>query len=121
MAKLPEFMLRAFYVKGSLQNEGSGFRFEMKNELGPARIISARPLLLDRKPIPVEMCRFIHGDQEAMFTDVSPENSVLMRKGEAVIVRVEGTTLHRGRRTLGINVVVKDLGPISFTVTDQVA
>ena len=43
-----------------------------------------------------------------------------MRKGEAVTVRVNDTALTSGRRTLGINVVVKDMGPVSFTVTDQV-
>jgi hypothetical protein len=43
-----------------------------------------------------------------------------MRKGKALTVHVQGQTLQTGRRTLGINVVVKDLGDVRFTVTDQV-
>lgn len=120
MAKIPEFLLRALYVKGSLQNEADGFQFQMKNDLGPARIIGARPLQIDRKPISLEACRFEHGQNVARFSDVDADNSVLMRKGEAVTVYVEGQSLRRGRRTLGINVVVKDMGDVSFTVTDQV-
>lgn len=120
MAKIPEFLLRALYVKGSLQNNANGFQFQMKNDLGPARIIGARPLQLDRKPISLDSCRFEHGQDTAAFSDVDEENSVLMRKGEAVTVHVQGQTLRPGRRTLGINVVVKDMGTVGFTVTDQV-
>lgn len=120
MAKIPEFLLKALYVKGSLQNGESGFSFQMKNDLGPARIIGARPLQLDRKPLPLESCRFEHGGQVAEFTAVDAENSVLMRKGEAVTVHVQGQRLRPGRRALGINVIVKDMGNVSFTVTDQV-
>jgi hypothetical protein len=120
MPKVPEFMLRALYVKGSLQRDGDGFTFQMMNGMGPVRIIGARPLQLDRKPIPLERCHFIHGDHEASFNDVTAEQSVLMRKGEAVTVRVSNLSLAAGRRTLGINVIVKDMGPVSFTVTDQV-
>lgn len=118
MAKIPEFLLRALYVKGSLQNSEDGFKFQMKNDLGPARIIGARPLQLDRKPLPLDKCSFEHGEQSASFADVDADNSVLMRKGEAVTVHVHGQSLRPGRRTLGINVIVKDMGNVSFTVTD---
>jgi hypothetical protein len=119
LAKIPEFLLKALYVKGSLQNTDTGFQFQMKNDLGPARIVGARPLQLDRKPIPLDQCHFEHGGQSASFTDVDAENSVLMHKGEAVTVHVQGHRLRPGRRTLAISVVVKDMGDVSFTVTDQ--
>jgi hypothetical protein len=120
MAKLPEFMLRALYVKGSLRREAGGFSFQLKNELGPARIVGARPLQLDRKPIPLEKSQFVHGETSAAFSEVTPDSSVLMRKGEAVVVRVEGVPLSAGRHTLGISVAVKDMGPVTFSVTDEV-
>lgn len=120
MPKVPEFLLRALYVKGSLTNNDGGFEFQMKNDLGPARIIGARLLQLDRKPVPLEKCLFIHGGNRASFADVSPQNSVLMRKGEAITVQVSDVSLQRGRHTLGIHVEVKDMGTVSFTVNDQV-
>jgi hypothetical protein len=43
-----------------------------------------------------------------------------MRKGEAVTVRVVDQPLRPGRHTLAINVLVKDMGTVSFSVTDQV-
>ena len=121
MAKIPDFLLRALYVKGSLRSTEKGFEFQIRNDLGPVRIIGARPLTLDRRPIPLEDCLFIHGENMAAFTGVTPENSVLMRKGEALSIQVSGVALKPGRRTLGINVVVKDLGLVRFSVSDKVS
>ena len=120
MAKIPEFLLRALYVKGSLTNTDAGFEFQIKNELGPVRVIGAQPLKVDRKPIPPKQCQFILGDLIAGFEDVSTENSVLMRKGEALTVKVQGVSLRQGRRTIGIGILVKDMGAVSFNVSDQV-
>jgi hypothetical protein len=120
LAKIPEFLLKALYVKGSLRNAADGFEFQMKNDLGPARIIGARSLQLDRRPVPLDSCSFEHGDNVANFADVDEDNSVLLRKGEVVTIQVRGQQLRPGWRTLGINVIVKDLGNIIFTVRDSV-
>ena len=120
MVKIPEFLLRTLYVKGSLQNIDGGFEFQMKNELGPVRIIGARPLTIDRKPVPIVASRFVHADREAGFEEVTADSSVLIRKGESLRVRVEGTMLRQGRRTLGIDVIVKDVGQVRFSVGDKV-
>lgn len=120
MAAIPGFLLKALYVKDSLKNRADGFEFQLKNELGPARIIGALPLKVDRKPAPMADCSFIHEGQEIGFEDVTAENSVLMRKGEAVTVRVQGPALRPGRHHLDIGVKVKNMGPINFSVNDRV-
>ena len=96
------------------------FEFQVNNRLGPARIIGARPLQVNRVPIPLEKCHFVHGQEQASFADVSPETSVLMRKGEALTVRVLDTPIRPGRQTLAISFVVKDLGPLNFSISDRI-
>ena len=102
MPKIPGFMLKAVYVKGSLRADENGCEFKMKNELGPVRIIGVNPLQLDRLPIPLEKCSFVHEDLIAGFKDVSVENSVIMRKGESMTLRIEdsasATRLNRSCR-----------------------
>ncbi len=120
MAKIPEFLLKSLYVKGSLRLTANGFQFKLKNDLGLARIIGVHPLLLDRKPIPMENCSFLHGEHEAFFTDVNADQSVLMRKGEALTISIRDLIIKRGRHYLGIHVIVKDMGSVRFTVSDQV-
>lgn len=111
-------MLKALYVRGSLQKSEDGFEFQLKNDLGPARIVGAVPLEVDRKPVPLADCSFVYGGQEVSFEAVTAESSVLMRKGEAVTVKVRGMALRPGRHTLDIGVAVKDLGEIRFRVGD---
>jgi hypothetical protein len=120
MAKIPEFMLKALYLRGSLIRSHDGFEFQLKNDLGPARIVGALPLAVDRKPVPLAACSFHHGGQEIAFDAVTPEDSVLMRKGEAVTVQVRGMALRPGRHTLDIGVVVKDLGEVRFRIGDGI-
>ena len=119
MPKVPEFLLKALYEKGSLQIVGSGFTFNIKNELGPVRIIGASPLQMDRKPVPMEKSSFVHGETIANFSDVTAEKSVLMRKGESLKVKVEEFPLKPGRHTITISVIVKDMGAMKFSVSDQ--
>jgi hypothetical protein len=118
MAKIPGFMLKALYVRGSLRNSEDGFGFQLKNELGPARIIGPLPLKVNGKPVPLKDCSFVHGGEEVAFEAVTADNSVLMRKGEAVTVKVQGPNLQQRRHTLDIGVIVKDLGEIRFKVSD---
>lgn len=118
MAKIPQFILKALYVRNSLRKTDDGFEFQLKNEVGPGRVVGTLPLKVDRKPVPLADCSFALGDREAGFESVSPENSVLMRKGEAMTVQVRGVTLRPGRHMLDIGVVVKDIGEVRFTIND---
>ncbi len=120
MARIPEFLLRSLYVNGSLSNREQGFEFEVKNELGPVRIIGVQPLKVDRKPVPIENCHFLHVEHRASFSDVDAENSLLLRKGESLLVQVEGNSLNRGRHTLGIGLIIKDIGSINFSISDRI-
>jgi hypothetical protein len=120
VAKIPEFLLKALYVRGSLRKNDEGFELQLKNDVGPGRIVGALPLEVDRKRVPMADCSFVLGREETAFEAVTAENSVLMRKGEAVTVKVRGMTLRPGRHMLDIGAVVKDVGKIRFKIGDTV-
>ena len=63
-------------------------------------------------------CSFVHSDEAMAFESVTADNSILMRKGEAMTIQVRGLTLRPGRHTLDVGVVVKYLGALRFTVGD---
>ena len=48
--KIPGFLLRRLYVKGSLQATQTGFAFELHNSLGSGSVHGMRPLTLDGTP-----------------------------------------------------------------------
>jgi hypothetical protein len=118
MAKIPEFLLRGLYVRNSLRKTDDGFEFQLKNEVATGSAIGALPLKVDRKPVPLADCSFVHGGQEVAFEAVTPENPVLMKRGEAVTIKVRGVTLRPGRHMLNINVVAEDVGELSFSIND---
>ena len=118
MAKIPEFLLKALYVRHSLRRTDDGFGFQLKNDMGPARIVGALPPKLDHKPLPLADCSFVYGGEEVAFETVTADASVMMRKGEAVTVRIRGPALRPGRHTLDIGVPVKDLGELTLTISD---
>ena len=120
MPPVPSILLRGLYVKGSLKRTADGFEFQIKNDVMPGSMIGALPLKLDHKPLPLESSSFVHGGQEVAFTAVSAENPVLMRRGDAVTVRVRGVQLRPGRHSLEINAFAQDVGRISFSISDDV-
>jgi hydroxymethylglutaryl-CoA reductase (NADPH) len=120
MPGVPSILLKGLYVKGSLKRTGDGFEFQIKNDIMSGSMVKGLPLKLDHKPIPMEKCSFVHGGREVTFTQVSADQPVLMRKGDAVTVRVQGEPLRPGRHSLEINAVAQDVGTISFSVSDEV-
>jgi hypothetical protein len=119
MAKVPSFMLKALYQRDSLRISGDGFEFQIKNEMGPVRLTGLLPLKVDRKPVSLAQCSLVLGERELPAESVSAQNSVLVRKGESVTVRVRDTALRPGRHSLDIGMVAKDLGELRFTVSDR--
>jgi hydroxymethylglutaryl-CoA reductase (NADPH) len=120
MAKIPGFLLKGLYVRGSLRNTEDGIEFQIKNEVQDGRMVGALPMKVDRKPVPIEDCSFIHGGEEVASADVSPENSVVMRKGEAVTVKVRGLKLRPGRHTIEVAAKAQGVGEIRFSIGDTV-
>jgi hypothetical protein len=119
MAKVPSFMLKGLYQRDSLRIADDGFTFQIKNGIGPVRLVGLLPLKVDGKLVPLAQCSLVHGDGELPAESVSAENSVLIRKGESVTVRVRDTTLRPGRHNLDIGIVAKDLGELRFSVSDR--
>lgn len=120
MAKIPGFMLKRLYVKGSLRNTEEGFEFDIKNDIMTGSLVRALPIKLNGKELPIEDCSFIVGDKEVESADVSPENPVLMEKGEAVTVKVGGRRLGKGKHTIQITSVADGIGQIQFDFKDTI-
>jgi hypothetical protein len=120
MPPVPSILLRGLYVKGSLKSTADGFEFQIKNNVMTGKLVQTLPLKLDYKPIPLEGLSFLVGGQEIAATAASPDNPVLMRRGDAVTARVRGVQLRPGRHTLEINAIAEDVGRISFSVSDEV-
>jgi hypothetical protein len=116
--KVPAFLLRRLYVKGSLRRVDGGFEFDLKNTLGSGYAERALPLLLDERELPLESTSFVVDGEVTRFADVSPDRPMTLGMSRAVTVAVTGATLAPGKHKLSIGFVVVGMGEMRFDVTD---
>jgi len=121
MITVPSFLLKRLYVKGSLRNTESGFKFELKNSLGSGYGNELLPLTLDGEEIPLTDSTFLLDSDEVPFSAVSKDKPFTLPMNRALTIQVKGVTLSDGPHKLGMSFVAEGLGKLSFEVTDVVS
>ena len=121
MPGVPAFILRRLYVKGSLQNTSSGWRFTLKNSLGSGYAHGLVPLRLDEsEEIPMDQTSFENDGVKTSFDQVNKENTFGLPMNRAIVISVIGEQLTRGTHRIDFACVVPGLGQIGFDFTDEV-
>lgn len=120
--KVPGFILRQLYVKGSLRATDKGFAFEVANKLGSGYAREMRPVTLDGVAQPMQNT-FFRGEDgiEIAFSDVSEELPFTLEMGHRLTILVEGVKLAPGTHKVGMGFVVKGIGELGFEASDVAA
>jgi hydroxymethylglutaryl-CoA reductase (NADPH) len=85
--KIPSFVLKKLYVRGSLRAEPRGLRFTLRNTLASASLTGVRRLTVAGQDVPAERVRVRVGAAEVDLASVSPELPfVFPRNGEAEVL-----------------------------------
>jgi hypothetical protein len=118
--KVPAFLLRRLYVKGSLRNVNGGFEFDLKNTLGSGYAESVMPITLDEEALPTSATKFIVDGVAIPFEDVSADNPMTLGMNKLVTVAIDGHKLAAGKHKVGVGFMVTGMGELAFDVTDAV-
>ena len=118
--KVPAFLLRRLYVKGSLRNENGGFAFDLKNSLGSGYAEEVLPLVVDGEPLPIAKTRFTISGESVLFSEVSSERPFTLAMNKIVTIDVTDRSLEPGKHKLGIGFIVTGMGRMEFDVTDAI-
>ena len=121
MVKIPAFLLRRVYVKGSLYNVEDGFQFQLLNSLGSGYARRMLPLTLDGREIAMEQCTFPLNDGDCSFDRVSNDLPFTLDVNKAVTITVHGETLDANPHTIVLNFEVAGLGELTLDFTDTPA
>ena len=121
MIKVPGFLLKRLYVKGSLRNTKDGFHLSLKNSLGSGYAQRLLPLKVDGEEIPMENSFFLLDGREVPFSDVNHETPFTLAINRVSHVLVKGRKLEPGPHKVGIGFSVVGLGELSFEIADVVA
>jgi hypothetical protein len=121
VVKVPAFLLKRLYVKGSLKNIAGGFQFELKNTLGSGYGKQLLPLVVDGKELPLETTYFKLDHDETAFSDVSQGTPFTLPLNRTLFIIARGDSLAEGPHKVALNFVVEGLGQLGFEVTDLVS
>ncbi|MBU6996158.1 MAG: hypothetical protein HXS41_00895 [Theionarchaea archaeon] len=115
--KVPSFMLKKLYQKGSLKNTESGFELAIKNNLMDATV-TTMSLTVDSKPVPGDRITVAAGNAPVPATQISESNTIPLKVGVTVTLSVQDKSLSSGEHTIEIGAATKEFGDINFSVSD---
>ncbi len=121
LLNVPGFLVKQFYVSGSLRNTESGFALQARNALGDGTVIGVRRLAVDGTEIPPEALTAVRQSDSAVFraSDVSQQHPIQVRQGDKVTLEVRGWRLRPGEHRLEVELVELNLGLLRLSVKDR--
>jgi hypothetical protein len=120
--KVPGFLVRQFYVAGSLRNSDSGFTLQARNPLGDGTLVGVGKVTVDGVEIPAGRVTAIRESDSRVFhaSQVSRTAPIDVRQRDRVTLTVDGGRLAPGTHTLEVELTELNLGQLQLAITDKV-
>jgi len=120
---VPAFLVKQFYVAGSLRNTPDGFRLEARNPLGNGTLIGIGRLAVDGHEIPAaSVSAQREGDAKPIeAAAISRTHPIQVRQGDRVALLVLGQPLAPGEHSLEVELYEINLGLLRLAISDQLA
>lgn len=120
--RVPDFMVRQFYVSGSLRHEGDGFRLQARNGLADGTLVGIRSISVDGSVIDPAAITATRDGEDAVYraTEVSPQAPVAFRRGEVVTFHVARQRLTPGEHRFEVEIVERNAGVLTLALSDIV-
>jgi hypothetical protein len=120
--RVPDFLVRQFYVAGSLQHEGDGFRLQARNGMGDGTLVGIGSVVVDGTVIdPTAITATRSGDDTVhRATDVSRRAPVSFSRGDIVTFHIAGYRLSPGEHRFEVEIFELNLGSLQLALKDTV-
>ena len=120
--RVPDFLVRQFYVKGSLQPEGDGFRLQARNGMGDGTLVGIGRVIMDGQVIDPSAisAELVGTDTVHQAVDVSRSSPVSFSRGDVVTFHIKGHPLSAGQHRFEVEVFELNLGSLQLVLKDTV-
>jgi hypothetical protein len=120
--RVPDFLVRQFYVSGSLQHEGDGFRLQARNGMGDGTLVGIGSIAVDGTVIdPAAITATRAGDDVVhRATDVSRTSPVAFSRGDVVTFHIADHRLSPGEHRFEVEIFERNLGQVQLSLKDTV-
>ncbi len=120
MAKVPNFILKRLYERGSLVSTANGCEFVLENRLGTGTVTRIHSLEIDGTPCPLESVYITStGASGGLVTTITPEAPVSLTVGIKAIVHCAGLALQPGKHTIKLRIQTLELGDLEIKIVDE--
>ena len=113
-------MLQRMYVKGSLQNQDSGFVFQVKNLIESGSLSGIAKVAVDGEEKELEGATLELNGKVRPLSEISWSSPVYVSYGATLTIYVPGA-LAAGEHTINAQFNVPELGRVSMPITDTIA
>lgn len=119
--RVPDFLVRRFYVAGSLQAEGDGFRLQAHNGIGHGTLVGIGRLNVDGEDIDLTAVTATREGDPTVHraVDVSRRAPVAFSHGDLVTLHVANHPLAPGRHRFEVEIHELDAGTLTLSVSDD--
>lgn len=117
--KVPAFLLRRLYVKGSLATTPEGFEFQIRNKLGSGYARRLLPLTLDGQALDMTKTTFEVDGKVVTFDAVSESTPFTLAMNKTTTIAYTGGPVEAGTHKIGMAFEVAGLGEMGFDFSDD--
>ncbi len=120
--RVPDFLVRQFYISGSLRHAGDGFRLQARNGMGDGTLVGIGSVVVDGTTIdPAAISATREGDETVhRAAEVSRTSPVSFGKGDVVTFHIAGYRLSAGEHRFEVEVFERNLGSVQLALKDVV-
>ena len=114
----PSYVLSNLFVKGSLKNSESGFKFSIKNNLDSGTVTGLGPLTVDNTSYETDKITLKIKDRTILANTISYTQPVPVYVLSEIEFSVEGEPLTPGNHRLGFLIHTQEAGRLQFSITE---
>ena len=121
--RVPAFLVRRFYVPGSLRNTPTGFQIQAHNEMGDGTLVGVTRITVDGLAMdPAGITAELEGtDEVVQAVDITRATPVPFRRGDRVTLHVNTQPLTPGPHELEVELLELNLGVLQLNISEAVA
>jgi hypothetical protein len=120
--RVPDFLVRQFYVAGSLQHEGDGFRVQARNGMGNGTLVGIGSIVVDGTVIDPTAITATRAGDDAVHraVDISRRAPVSFGRGDVVTFHIAGHQLEPGEHRFEVEVFELNAGSLILSLKDSI-
>jgi hypothetical protein len=120
--RVPDFLVRQFYVPGSLRQEANGFSLQARNAMGDGTLVGIGQVVVDGTTVDPEAITATRAGDDTVHraADVSRTSPVSFGRGDVVTFHIAGYRLGAGEHRFEVEVFERNLGSLQLSLKDTI-